>query len=156
MRFGMNKQYKRQLYDYEADDMAEAERLRQRRLARRKRQQRQKRNRRLLMCAALLLLAILVFVLIPKSSQPLKGTWAYGETAELQFDGKDRGKIALHDTETECAFSYTAEENTLQIDFDNAYITDAAYTFTVEKDGLTLFGGDGTTGGTYALTKVKK
>lgn len=151
----MNEPYNRKIYDYEAEEKAAAERLRQRRLARIKRQKREKRKRRLLLCAALLLLAILVFVLIPKSSQSLKGTWAYGETAELQLE-KDRGKIVLHDTKTECAFSYTVEENILHMDFDNAYLTDAAYTFTVEKDSLTLVGGDGTTGGTYALTKTKK
>ena len=146
----MNEPYNKKIYDYEAEEMVE--RQRQRRLARIKRRQREKRKRILLLCAALLLLAILVFVLIPKGSQPLKGTWAYGETAELQF-GKDRGKIVLHDTKTECAFSYTVEENTLHMDFDNAYLTDAAYTFTVDKGSLTLVGGDGTTGGTYALTR---
>lgn len=67
---------------------------------------------------------------------------------------KGSGIIALPEKDTECAFTYTVEENTLQLCFDNTYITDATYTFTVERDNLTLFGGDGTTGGTYALMRV--
>lgn len=152
----MNEQYKRQPYDYEANDMAEFERQRQRRIARRKKQQRQRRNRRLLMCVFLLLIVILVFVLFSKGSQPLKGTWVYGETATMQFNGKGNGIIALSETNTEYTFTYTVDESILQIQFDNTYIANATYTFTVESDNLTLFGGDGTTGGTYALIKVKK
>lgn len=51
-------------------------------------------------------------------------------------------------------FTYTVEKNALHLHFDNAYISDASYTFTVEDGTLTLSGGKGTTGGTYALTKT--
>lgn len=150
----MNEEYKRRAYDYEADDIDLLERQRQRRIARKKRQQRQRRKRRLAMCAGLLLIAAFAVALLPKNTQPLKGTWVYGEMATIQFNSKGRGIIALPEKDTECAFTYTVEENTLQLCFDNTYITDATYTFTVERDNLTLFGGDGTTGGTYALMRV--
>ncbi len=152
----MSEQYKQSPYDYEMDDTAEMEQLRQRRIARRKKLQRQRRNRRLLLCAVLVLIAILVWILLffVRVSQPLKGLWAYGEAATIQFSGKGRGEILFSDMEY--GFSYTVEGNSLQMAFDNPYLVDARYTFTVENGTLVLSGGDGTMGGTYDLTKIKK
>lgn len=150
----MNEPQKRKAYDYETDGMAELEQRRKQRLAHRKQWQRQRRNRRLLPCTFVLLIAVLVLVRIlpARGTQPFKGTWAHGEAATIQFNGRDSGMIALSDTEY--PFTYTVEENALQLHFDNAYISDASYTFTVEDGTLTLSGGEGTTGGTYALTKT--
>lgn len=107
-----------------------------------------------MLCTLLLLVVVLVVVLLPKEASPLKGTWAYGEMASIQFSGRNSGMIILSDVE--CPFTYTLKENALQLSFGNTYITNAAYTFTVEDDTLILSGGDGTTGGTYTLTKIKK
>lgn len=150
----MKDEYKQKAYDYEKDEAVYRERQRRKRIARRKRQQRQRRNRRLMLCTLLLLVVVLVVVLCPKETSTLKGTWAYGEMATIQFSGRNSGMITLSDTEY--PFTYTVEENALQLSFGNAYIADAVYTFTVEDDTLILSGGDGTTGGTYTLTKIKK
>ena len=150
----MNEPQKRKAYDYETDGMAELEQRRKQRLAHRKQRQRQRRNRRLLLCAFVLLIAASVFALIfpARDTRPFKGAWAYGEAATIQFSGRDSGMITLFDTEY--PFTYTVEKNALHLHFDNAYISDASYTFTVEDGTLTLSGGEGTTGGTYALTKT--
>ena len=150
----MNEPQKRKAYDYETDGMAELEQRRKQRLAHRKQRQRQRRNRRLLLCAFVLLIVASVFALIfpARDTRPFKGAWAYGAAATIQFSGRDSGMITLFDTEY--PFTYTVEKNALHLHFDNAYISDASYTFTVEDGTLTLSGGEGTTGGTYALTKT--
>lgn len=145
MGFSMNEGYKKQTRDHPAEGMPASE-------------GRGRQNKIWLADAALLLIAVLLiaFILSLRSSQPLEGTWAYGETAEVQFGGRGSGKIKLTDTNTECPFSYAVNENALQINFDNDYITDASYTFTVEEDTLTLVGGEGTMGGTYSLIRIEE
>jgi len=142
----------------DAADYKEAVERRKRRIARRRRRE---RRRKLLLAGCLLVIALiagLLAVFVASKRLPdaggLTGTWKYEETATLQFDGEGRGTITLADTE--CTFSYTMNDQTLNIDFDNAYITDAAYTFSLEDDTLTLSGGTGTTGGIFNLKKTEK
>lgn len=146
------------LYDYEADNTAESGQVRQQRIARRKRQQRLKRNRRILLLVFLLLIAaaVLTLFLSQSDAQVLEGAWVYGEEATVQFNRTNRGVLTLADTNTEYTFSYTVQEDNVRIDFDNAYIASARYTFAVENDTLVLSGENGTTGGTYTLTRLSE
>lgn len=152
----MSEQYQQQAHDYEIDDTEGLERLRQKRIELRKKLQRERRSRRLLLCAFLGLIAICILTLLffPREEQPLKGFWAYAETATVQFSGKGSGEILFSDMEY--GFSYRLEANSLQIAFDNPYLADAHYTFTVGNGSLVLSGGNGTMGGTYTLTKIEK
>lgn len=109
---------------------------------------------RLPVYAFFLLIVPLILVLVPGDFRSLKGTWAYDETASMQFTGKSRGVITLADSEY--PFTYSVEENTLTLSFDNAYIAGASYSFTAGDNTLTLSGEDGTTGGTYTLTRIRK
>lgn len=154
MGFGMKETYKENVYASEIEALAELEWQRNKRSVRKKKEKRQRRKRRLQIGAVLVSIAILAVFLVPKEGSTLNGTWAYGETATIQFSGKNSGAITLSDTVY--PFTYTVSEHALQLYFDNVYIIDATYTFTVATDTLTLSGGAGTAGGTYTLTKIKK
>ena len=46
------------------------------------------------------------------------------------------------------------KKDQVSIDYENKSVRDGTYTFSVDKDKLTLIGGEGTVGGTYTLTRV--
>ena len=50
-------------------------------------------------------------------------------------------------------YTYEINKDALSIDFDDEAVHDCVYKFTVESDTLTIVGGEGTTGGTYILSK---
>lgn len=157
MGFSMNEQ--KPNINAVDEDTDYIEKIRKRRMAARRKKQRRKRFAVAGLSGAALLIVLAAFLLFsqhPSNAKNLIGTWAYEETATVQFSGKDSGTIKLSDTNVECTFSYTVEENTLHIHFDNNYITNASYTFTIENDTLILSGGSGAAGGTYALTKIKE
>lgn len=161
MRNGMGFSMNEQKPNIKAvdNDTEYIEKIRKRRMAARRKRRRQKRFVAACLFAAVLLIglaAVLLFSKVPANAENLIGTWAYEETATVQFSGKGSGTIKLSDTDTGCTFSYTVDGNTLNIHFDNAYLTNASYTFTVENDILNLSGGNGTAGGTYALTEIKE
>lgn len=150
----MNEEYSEKDYAREMKALAELERQRNKRSVRKEKQKRQRRNRRLQIGAVLLLIAVVAVVLWPRGASTLTGTWAYGETATIEFGSERSGAIMLSDTAY--PFTYTVKEHTLQLYFDNVYIIDATYTFTVAADTLTLSGGAGTAGGIYTLTKINE
>ena len=50
-------------------------------------------------------------------------------------------------------YKYSVSGDTLVLDFEADEVHDAEYTYSLDGDRLTLTGGEGTTGGTYVLTK---
>ena len=48
------------------------------------------------------------------------------------------------------------KDDQISIDYENESVRDGTYTFSLEKDKLTLIGGEGTVGGTYTLTRVEE
>ena len=49
-------------------------------------------------------------------------------------------------------FTYTIDGNKLMIDYANKSVRYSEYEFTVDGNTLTLIGGEGTVGGTYAVS----
>ncbi len=148
MNFGMNERENQ-------NTMEKFERQMQKRISRSKQHQRHLRNQRLALIAFLLVMIIAAVVLLvwglSASTSPIKGAWTYKSDVILHFDGSDSGALYLDDLMY--PFTYRVEDDLVSLCFENAYITDAVYSFTVEEDRLTLIGGDGTTGGVYTLSK---
>lgn len=97
--------------------------------------------------AAIVLLAI-VFTNTNRSN-PLEGTWYMDAVTVYKFYGDGKGAMVL--PSVEYTFSYSVEDNTLNIDFDHEGAKDAQYTFFITGDALTLDGGNSTTQGRYVL-----
>ena len=89
-----------------------------------------------------------------KSNLNLKGTYIYNENVKYEF--KEDGKGAMYDSDTKFEFTYTINDNKLEIDFTLDALHDASYNYTIDGDILTLVGGEGTTGGEYKLQKETK
>ena len=53
-------------------------------------------------------------------------------------------------------FTYKIKKDQISINYENESVLDGTYTFSVDKDKLTLIGGEGTVGGTYTLTRVEE
>ena len=66
------------------------------------------------------------------------------------------GCICL-DNDTHYEFTYTVNGDIIYIDFELSYVTDCQYTYTVDKNEMTLVGGEGTAqvGKVYKLTKAE-
>ena len=70
----------------------------------------------------------------------MDGTTAY------EFSGDGNGALLLPNVTYE--FTYKIKKDQISIDYENESVRDGAYTFSVDKDKLTLIGGEGTVGGT--------
>lgn len=99
------------------------------------------------------MIAIITIAIINllKPTDALKGTFVYGESVKYEFNGKGNG--AMYDSNTKYSYTYSIEENKLEIDFINEAVRDATYTFSIENNTLTLIGGEGTMGGEYILER---
>ena len=110
----------------------------------------------LIIVAAVVLVAALC-ILLPrvigsKDAALLEGTWAYGDEATYSFDGKRSGRMDVDDMHFE--YTYTASDGKLKLNYKDKVVEDATYEFKVFDGQLTLIGGEGTTGGTYQLTRM--
>ena len=122
---------------------------------------RRKRQRAVIVSLFALLIVILSVVLIckgcaggKKDLSVLQGTWYYDQYTEYEFDGKGNGCMCIDKT-NHYEFTYDIDGDTLKVDYALDYVTDCEYAYTVEKDKLTLVGGNGTAepGKVYELTK---
>ena len=129
----------------------------------RMRAKRRKARRRKIAVVSALALAVLVLVIVlickgcaggKKDLSVLQGTWYYDQYTEYEFDGKGNGCMCIDKT-NHYEFTYDIDGDTLKVDYALDYVTDCEYAFTVERDKLTLVGGNGTAepGKVYALTK---
>lgn len=127
-------------------------------VARRRRQ----RQRMLTIAGLFVVIAVIAVVSIflfkpsdtknaPAKADALSGAWVYDQYTKYEFDGYGKGCMCLEDTHYE--YSYKINGNTLSMDFKNEAVHDCSYTFSVKDNTLTIVGGEGTTGGTYTLTK---
>jgi hypothetical protein len=87
----------------------------------------------------------------------LTGSWKYDEYTVYEFDGKGSGCMCL-DGNTHYEFTYSIDGDLLKLDFALDYVTDCEYTFKVDKENLTLVGGNGTStpGQEYTLIKSEQ
>lgn len=131
------------------------------RIAARKRRMRQIRA----VVIGILFLAVLVIIILlicrgygskGKLSE-LTGSWKYDEYTVYEFNGEGNGCMCL-DGDTHYEFTYTVTKDVLKLDFKLDYVTDCEYTFEIDKDTLTLVGGNGTStlGQEYTLTKSEQ
>ena len=107
---------------------------------------------------AIVAVLILIIVLIVKGcsggTDVLKGKWDLDGTTAYEFSGDGSGALLLPNVTYE--FTYEIKKDQVSIDYENESVRDGAYTFSVDKDKLTLIGGEGTVGGTYTLTRVEE
>ena len=83
----------------------------------------------------------------------LKGTWDLDGTTVYQFDGKGEGAMILPSNTYTFKYTINEEEKTVSIDFDDEKATNYTYSFTVDKDSLTLYGSVGKESFEYVFTK---
>lgn len=81
----------------------------------------------------------------------LAGVWAYSEYTRYTFYEDGTGSMQLDDMEF--PYQYRVDGDQLYLDFESDSLLDATYTYTLEGTTLTIEGGEGTTGGTYQLTR---
>lgn len=101
--------------------------------------------------AAVLLVGALVALFAPSKTDVLKGTWNLDGVTVYQFNGKGTGSLNL--PESSYAFTYKIQGNTLAIDFKDETAQDKTYTFTAEKNKLTLTGSAAEGAKVFVLTK---
>ena len=89
-----------------------------------------------------------------ESNVNLVGTYIFNENVKYEFKVDRKG--AMHDSGMKFDYTYTVNNNKLEIDFTLDALRDASYTYTLEGETLTLVGGEGTTGGEYRLQKETK
>ena len=128
---------------------------------RRKTKRRKTHQHGIIISTIVIALFILAFVLICKGcsnndeNTELVGVWKYDQYTEYEFKDANSGCMCLDDN-THYEFTYSIKDNILHIDFALDYVTDCQYTYTLERDKLTLVGGEGTAevGKVYSLTKI--
>ena len=92
-----------------------------------------------------------IFGVIGSHPEVMDGTWVYDNYMSFEFDGKKNGYMHLGDLEYD--YSYKVRGNKLKLDFTDEAVEDCVYKFSINKNNLTLVGGEGTTGGTYELQR---
>ena len=107
-----------------------------------------------LICAAIaVIIAAAVLIARFGSTDALKGTWDLDGVTVYEFNGKGAGSLNL--PSNSYAFTYEIKNGTLAIDFESEAARDTTYTFTADKNKLTLTDGEGTDSKTFELTKQK-
>lgn len=124
-----------------------------RKLALKKRRQRQIK---ILSCAtlAVFILATAIVLIVhfcANATDVLKGTWDLDGVTMYQFDGKGSGSLNL--PSNNYAFTYEINDGTLIIDFESEAARDKTYTFTADKNKLTLTDNEEKESKTFELTK---
>lgn len=123
------------------------------------RRKRIQRRRRILFTSILILVITLIIILCfvifkPKSNNnlsALNGVWKYDEYTQYEFNENGEGCMCLD--EVHYKYTYSISGDKLTLDFADDAVHDCEYKFSVEGSQLTIIGGEGTTGGTYKLSK---
>lgn len=102
---------------------------------------------------ALIVLIIVLFCKGCTGGDVLKGTWDLDGTTVYQFDGKGEGAMILPSNTYSFKYTINEEEKTVSIDFDNEKATDYTYSYTVDKNSLTLYGSIGKESFEYVFAK---
>lgn len=83
----------------------------------------------------------------------LLGTWSFNGEATYSFDEENMGRLDIGNAQ----YTYTYKvlsDHRVMLDYEDEAVEDAEYQYSVKGDHLTLKGGEGTTGGTYKLSRV--
>lgn len=99
--------------------------------------------------------AVVLIVLLISGSRPdaLQGSYSVDDYTGYEFDGHGSGAMCLGES-TRYEFTYTVEEDTLTLDYEDTAITNAVYTFRLEGDKL-IITSQNSDAGTFTLTKKK-
>lgn len=127
-----------------------SDRVQQPAVQRNRRKHKQRKNR--FICFSIVAIAVIaVIVLFATLKSPLVGVWHMDEVTTYEFYRNGEGAMVLPSAEYE--FTYSVSDDTLSIDFNFEGAKDAEYTFAIEGNTLTLYGGNTTNQGTYVLRK---
>lgn len=129
------------------------------RLQRMYKRRRKVKIRRYCILAAAAAVILLLIILICKgcsSGDVLKGTWDMDGTTVYQFEGNGKGAMILPSNTYSFKYTINEEEKTVSIDFEDEKATDYTYSYTIDKDRLTLFGSVGKENFEYVFTKTKE
>lgn len=83
--------------------------------------------------------------------QYFQGIWKYDEYTKYEFDGNGNGNGCMYLEDLHYEYTYTVSNNELRLDFVDDSVRDRTYTFSIDRNTLTITGGEGTVGGTYKL-----
>ena len=109
----------------------------------------------IILLVILIIVTIVVAIInILKPTDALKGSFIYREYVKYEFNGK--GKGVMYDNNAKYPYSYSIDESTLRINFNDETVMDASYTFALDNNTLTLIGKEGTMGGEYILERESK
>lgn len=132
--------------------LSEAERQRRKKIRRRKIM-----IQRGILASVLLAILILIIVLIFKGcsggESDIIGAWRLDNATTYQFEKDGTGAMLLSNSRYEYTFEVKGEN--LHINYKDDILVDGSYTFTAEGDTLILTGGEGTSGDTYELIRIK-
>lgn len=132
-----------------------SELMRSRRVAKRRRQTRISRCSILFGIIAVITIVVALICVFLMGGDVLKGTWDMDGTTVYQFDGKGEGAMILPSNTYTFKYTINEEEKTVSIDFEDEKATDYTYSYTIDKDSLTLYGNVGKESFEYVFTKTK-
>lgn len=132
-----------------------SEPMRSRRVAKCRRQARIRRCSILFGIIAVITIVVALICVFLMGGDALKGTWDMDGTTIYQFDGKGEGSMILPSNTYTFKYTINEEEKTVSIDFEDEKATDYTYSYTIDKDSLTLYGNVGKESFEYVLTKTK-
>ena len=92
---------------------------------------------------SLLIVTFISLNLSHGKADALKGMWSYDAVTVYNFDGKGNGELIL--PSAQYTFTYSLKNDALHIDFADEKVRDTVYTFSIEKEDLTLTAADGET-----------
>lgn len=104
---------------------------------------------------AVIVAAAVLMVVLLSASRPdaLQGSYSVDDYTGYEFDGHGSGAMCLGES-TRYDFTYTIEEDTLTLDYEDTAVKNAVYTFRLEGDKL-IITSQSTDAGTFTLTKKK-
>lgn len=103
--------------------------------------------------AVCVVVIVCVFAFIPSNKNVLVGTWEYNDSIHYTFEENGKGHIADSGYEYKCSYKYDKSE--IKLDFEDDFIVDCVYKYSISGDELTLIGSTGTDGGTYTLKRAE-
>ncbi len=152
---------KEQIYDINDDvfeNVYKPERPRNYKYHHRKRKRRQRKI--IFLCSVIVVLTTIIIWLIvtqlikSDDNTELQGVFVYDDNTQYEFDGEGNGCMCI-ENEYHYEYTYTINDVLIQMDFKAPEVHDAVYEYSLSDNILTLVGRDGTTGGTYKLTKAE-
>lgn len=95
----------------------------------------------IIVISSILIITFITINISHGKADAVKGMWFYDAVTVYSFNGRGNGELIL--PTAQYAFTYTLEDDTLHIDFENENVRDAVYTYAIEDESLILTGTGG-------------